>query len=220
MKILRIPVAMALLLFAAACVTINVYFPSEAAAQAADRIIQDVYGEQPGVDGNVPVEPQSRLQSSEMLSFRDVLLDWFISPAHAKADISVNTPAIQQLKASMEKRHKQLAPYYKSGAIGMTRDGEIVLRDQKLVPLKDRNAVKSLVSKENRDRSALYKEIASANGHPEWEAEIRSTFAKRWVSNAPAGWWYHEQAGCLEAEIGLVPLNKYLDGVLNEHLRI
>jgi uncharacterized protein YdbL (DUF1318 family) len=194
MKILRIPVAMTLLLFAAACVTINVYFPSEAAAQAADRIIQDVYGEQPG-ETDAPVEPQSRLPYSEIRSSRNVLLDWFISPAHAKADISVNTPAIRQLQASMEKRHQKLAPYYKSGAVGMTRDGEITLRDQKLVPMKDRNAVKGLVSKENRDRSALYKEIARANGHPEWEAEIRSTFATRWVSNAPGGWWYQNKQG-------------------------
>ena len=194
MKILRIPVAMTLLLFAAACVTINVYFPSEAAAQAADRIIQDVYGEQPGAT-DVPVEPQSRQPYREITSSENMLLDWFISPAHAKADISVNTPAIRQLQASMEKRHKKLAPYYKSGAVGMTRDGEITLRDQKLVPMKDRNAVKGLVSKENRDRSALYKEIARANGHPEWEAEIRSTFATRWVSNAPGGWWYQNKQG-------------------------
>ena len=194
MKIFRIPVAMTLLLFVAACVTINVYFPSEAAAQAADRIIQDVYGEQPGQTG-APVEPQSRLRYEELRSSGHVLLDWFISPAHAEADISVNTPAIRQLQASMEERHKQLGPYYKSGAVGMTRDGEITLRDQKLVPMQDRNSVKGLVSKENRDRSALYKEIAKANGHPEWEAEIRNTFAKRWVSNAPAGWWYQSKQG-------------------------
>ncbi|MDX2456046.1 MAG: YdbL family protein [Gammaproteobacteria bacterium] len=194
MKIFRIPVAMTLLLFVAACVTINVYFPSEAAAQAADRIIQDVYGEQPGQTG-APVEPQSRLRYEELRSSGHVLLDWFISPVHAEADISVNTPAIRQLQDSMEERHKQLAPYYKSGAVGMTRDGEITLRDQKLVPMQDRNSVKGLVSKENRDRSALYKEIAKANGHPEWEAEIRNTFAKRWVSNAPAGWWYQSKQG-------------------------
>ena len=194
MKILRLPVAMTLLLFVAACVTINVYFPSEAAAQAADRIIQDVYGEQPG-ETAAPVEPQSRLPYGEIRSSGHVLLDWFISPAHANADISVNTPAIRQLQASMEKRHKQLAPYYKSGAVGMTRDGEITLRDQKQVPMQKRNAVKGLVAKENRDRSALYKEIARANGHPEWEAEIRSTFATRWVSNAPAGWWYQNKQG-------------------------
>jgi uncharacterized protein YdbL (DUF1318 family) len=197
MKMLRIPVAMTLLLIVAACVTINVYFPSEAAAQAADRIIQDVYGERPG-ETAAPVEPQSRLPDGGVTSATHALLDWFISPAHAEADISVNTPAIRQLQASMEKRHQQLAPYYKSGAVGMTRDGEITLRDQKLVPMQERNAVKGLVSKENADRSALYKEIARANGHPEWEADIRSTFATRWVSNAPAGWWYQNKQGAWE----------------------
>jgi uncharacterized protein YdbL (DUF1318 family) len=185
---------MTLLLFVAACVTINVYFPAEAAEKAADRIIRDVYGEQ-SLETETPVEPQSRIQPGMLPTVWIVLLDWFISPAQAKADISVNTPAIQQLKASMEKRHKKLAPYYKSGAVGMTGNGEIIVRDQKLIAMKDRNAVKGLVSKENRDRSALYKEIASANGHPEWEAEIRSTFAKRWVGNAPAGWWYQNKKG-------------------------
>lgn len=194
MKIIRIPVAMSLLLFVAACVTINVYFPAEAAVKAADRIILDVYGEQPAAPV-APVEPQSRLHSNEARFTRHALLDWFISPASAEADLSVNTPAIQQLTASMEARHKQLAPYYTSGAIGMTRDGEVTLRDQKLVPLKDRNAVKSLLSKENDDRSALYREIASVNGHPEWEPDIRNTFAKRWVSNAPSGWWYMNTQG-------------------------
>ena len=191
MKLIRIPVAMTLLLFVAACVTINVYFPAEAAEKAADRIIQDVYGEQPGA----VVEPQSRLPVNESLSAGNVLLDWFISPAKANADLSVNTPAIKQLQASMEKRHKQLAPYYKSGAIGMTGNGEIAMRDQKLVPLQDRNAARGLVSKENADRGALYKEIAKANGHPEWEADIRGTFAKRWVGNAPGGWWYMDKKG-------------------------
>jgi uncharacterized protein YdbL (DUF1318 family) len=197
MKLVRIPVAMTLLLFVAACVTINVYFPAEAAVKAADRIILDVYGEQPAapVAPVAPVEPQSRLPYNEAPFPGHVLLDWFISPAHAEADISVNTPAIQQLRDSMEARHKQLAPYYTSGAIGMTTDGDITLRDQKLVPLQERNTVKGLVSKENSDRSALYKEIAKANGHPEWEADIRSTFAKRWVSNAPAGWWYMDKQG-------------------------
>ena len=48
---------------------------------------------------------------------------------------------------------------------------------------------------ENSERDKLYKEIAKANGHPEWEAEIRSTFAKRWVDNAPAGWMYQDAGG-------------------------
>jgi len=55
MTTIRLPLAMLLMLFVAACVTINVYFPAEAAEKAADRIIRDVYGEEPVA----PAEPQS-----------------------------------------------------------------------------------------------------------------------------------------------------------------
>jgi len=193
MKILRIPVTLALLAFVAACVTINVYFPAEAAERAADRIIRDVYGDQP--QQQAPAEPQSLQQLAPQPSPVLVLLDWLVTPAHAGADISVNTPAIRQLEAAMEKRHRQLAKYYTDGAVGMTRNGEITIRDQKLIALQDRNTVKSLVASENRDRSALYAEIAKANGHPEWEAEIRDIFARRWIDNAPSGWWYQAAQG-------------------------
>ena len=195
MKDLRIPITLALLAFVAACVTINVYFPAEAAEKAADRIIRDVYGEPP--QQPAPAEPQSKNRyliapaTSPLLA----LLNWLASPAYAGADISVNTPAIRQLEAAMETRHQQLAKYYTDGAIGMTQDGEITIRDQKLVALQDRNTVKSLVASENRDRSALYAEIAKANGHPEWEADIREIFARRWVDNAPSGWWYQNAQG-------------------------
>ncbi len=196
MKTLRIPMAMLLMLFAAACVTINVYFPAEAAEKAADRIIKDVYGEQPAAPREPAAEPQSRFQPQVLPArYRYGLLDWLVSPAHAEADLSVNTPAISQLKADMEQRHRQLAPHYTSGAVGMTHDGEIAIRDQTLLALKDRNTVKTLVAKENRDRGALYAEIARANGHPEWEGEIRQTFARRWVDNAPGGWWYSSASG-------------------------
>ena len=192
MTTIRIPLAMLLVLFAAACVTINVYFPAEAAEKAADRIIRDVYGEEPVA----PVEPQSFNGLRRMPGYQGhALLDWLIAPAHAGADISVDTPAIRNLKAGMEKRHKKLAPYYDSGAVGITQNGQLEIRDQKLVPLQERKPVKQLVSKENRDRVALYREIAQANGHPEWEAEIRGIFARRWVDNARSGWWYTNKSG-------------------------
>ncbi len=196
MKTLRIPMAMLLMLFAAACVTINVYFPAEAAEKAADRIIKDVYGEQSAPSKAPAAEPQSWLQpEGAPVGYRYGLLDWLVSPAHAQADLSVNTPAIRQLKADMEQRHRQLAPHYTSGAVGMTHNGEIVVRDLTLIPLKDRNTVKKLVAKENRDRGALYAEIARANDQPGWESEIRQTFARRWVDNAPGGWWYSTASG-------------------------
>ena len=115
--------------------------------------------------------------------------------ALAAADLEINTPAITALQSSMQARHVQLAPHYASGAVGLTRDGLVAVRDANAVPLKDRQAVNSLVAAENKDRNALYKEIAVANGHPEWEAEVRGTFAQKWMQKAQAGWWYQDGSG-------------------------
>ncbi len=115
----------------------------------------------------------------------------FIAPsALAAADLEINTPAIAALKGSMQARHGQLAAHYTSGAVGLTQDGLIAVHDANAVPLAQRQNVNSLVAAENNDRNALYKEIAGANGHPEWESEVRNTFAQRWVQKAQSGWWY------------------------------
>ena len=116
----------------------------------------------------------------------------------AAADLEVNTPAIAALKNSMQTRHTLLAPHYASGAIGLTGNGLIAVRDATALPLKDRQGINSLVAAENADRDALYKEIASGNSHPEWEGEIRSTFATRWVDKAQAGWWYQSADGWIK----------------------
>ncbi|MHB9119500.1 MAG: YdbL family probable chaperone protein [Burkholderiales bacterium] len=111
------------------------------------------------------------------------------APAFAQADLEINTPAISALQSSMQARHAQLAGYYDSGAVGLTRDGLLAVRDASAIPLAQRQAVNALVAAENRDRQALYREIARANGHPEWEDEVRSTFGQRWIQKAAPGWW-------------------------------
>ena len=113
----------------------------------------------------------------------------------AQADIDISSPAIRALTASMKTRNADLEPFFSSGAIGLTSDGLIEVRDNNLVPLADRTRLRTLVSADNADRNSLYREIAGANGHPEWEADIRSTFAERWIANARAGWYYKSKAG-------------------------
>ena len=39
------------------------------------------------------------------------------------------------------------------------------------------------------------KAIAKANGHPEWEPDVRNTFARTWIEEAATGWWYQNAAG-------------------------
>lgn len=115
--------------------------------------------------------------------------------ALAAADLELNTPAISALKSGMQKRHSELLGFFTSGAVGLTRDGLIAVKEASAVALKDRQSLNSLVAAENNDRNALYKEIAIANGHAEWEAEIRSTFAQRWVQKSQSGWWYQDGNG-------------------------
>jgi uncharacterized protein len=115
--------------------------------------------------------------------------------AFAQADLEINTPAIAALTASMEQRHAQLAPLYASGAVGYTRDGNVGVRDAKLIALPQRQAVNQALAAENADRAKLYREIARANNHPEWEADVRATFAQRWIAKAPGGWYYQDSSG-------------------------
>jgi len=125
------------------------------------------------------------------------LLASVLSPqvAVAQANLEINTPAINAIKNAMAARHSQLEPFLASGAVGLTRDGMVALRDANAVPLNQRATVNSLVAQDNQDRAALYREIARANGHPEWEADIRNTFAQRWIERAPPGWWYQDAGG-------------------------
>lgn len=193
---------LASLLLLTACVTVNVYFPAAAAENAADRFIRDVYGEDKGKESETeqPAQEQSSLieqQTGEQAGGVLVtVMNYFVAPAHAQQpDINISTPGINKLKSAMRARHEKLKPFYSSGAVGMDRNGFITIRDDSAIPLKDRNTVKRLVNDENKDRERLYREIAEANGHPEWEADIQAIFASRWVANAPSGWWYKNASG-------------------------
>jgi uncharacterized protein len=185
-----------------ACVTINVYFPAAAAEKAADRIIEDVWGGEgqntkPGAKKDDSTSSLFDIDQAQRVLFAAAgsMLDFLVSPASAQADLNIATPAVKQLTQSMEARYAQLKKYYDAGAVGLTRDGLVEVRDQNLVPLPERNIVRKLVAEENADRTSLYREIASANAHPEWEIDIRTTFAERWIDKAAGGWYYQDKSG-------------------------
>ena len=172
-----------------ACVTINVYFPAAEAQEAAREFVEKVIGDDATSAAPAPEKPQS----PGGLSF----LSFFISSAHAQsADITIKTPAIQAIQGRMAQRFQsQLAAQFDSGALGFGRDGLLVVKDATKLALKDRAAVQQAVAEDNRDRSAVYREIAVANGHAEWETQIREIFAKQWVASAHGGWWYQGADG-------------------------
>ncbi len=149
----------------------TLFFNIKPAEKAADGLIDDVW---PGME-NVGRAPPASTQN--------------------ELDIVMNTPAILTLKKSMASRFILLKPHLESSVIGLTHDGTVALRDAALINVNVLLALDALIVEENKDRATLYREIARANGRPEWEAELRATFGKRWISRVPNGWVYRNDKG-------------------------
>lgn len=195
------PLSLLPALLATACVTINIYFPAAAAESAAREIVDDILRAQPPADRSPAGAPEEKRPGSSGAEGRArwlarVALDLWVSPAQAaQANLEIDTPEIRRLRASMKARIGALGSHYRSGAVGLASNGLVELRAPAEVPSSQRAQVRQLVAAENRDRQALYAAIAKANGHPEWKADIQQTFARVWVEQAPAGWWYQDASG-------------------------
>ncbi len=218
-KVMRLNVGLASLAFAA-CVTINVYFPAAAAEKAADQIIDSVTSGGGGSaaaprtapTGALPRTPADALLAHAPAQARAVaytdaplllvaagrVLEMLVPAAQAQAaaNIDISSPEIRAVTQSMQARFGELEKYFAAGVVGLTVNGLIEIRDASAAPLAERATVKRLVAEDNKDRDALYAEIAKANGHPEWEDDIRKIFARRWVERgAQAGWYYQDASG-------------------------
>jgi uncharacterized protein YdbL (DUF1318 family) len=193
------------------CVTINIYFPAAAAEKAAEKIVDEVLQSGDAVPAdNTPDsiegmdinanDDQSIYSRKTAWSATDYwlssLVHVLIPAAHAgQANISIDSPKIRSIRNSMEKRQSKLKPYYKSGAAGFTNDGFIATVQLSGLSVKKQSTLKKLISAENKDRKALYSEIARANGHPEWQKDIQKTFAKTWINKISKGWMYQTPQG-------------------------
>jgi uncharacterized protein YdbL (DUF1318 family) len=180
---------LAVLLFALACVTVNVYFPAAEIQDAADRIEEEVRGEEPSQAGSEAAPIESRLR-------RMMRAMAFESEAYAQIDINITTPTIRALIASRTERFGVLKPLYELGAIGETNDGMLSVRSIDAMALKDKASVKKLVKAENADRANLYAEIAKANNlAPDILPQIKQKFANSMRKKAKPGWWVQKDDG-------------------------
>jgi len=185
---------LALVLAVAGCVTINVYFPEAAAQKAADQFIGNVLEDTqaPPKPQPAPATDKSTVQPSASV------LDLLIPAAYAAdtPDIRVQTATTQAIGERMKARLRGgLKALLDSGAVGLGADGDLAVRDPNAIALAQRAQASAWVAEDNRDRAALYREVANANGHPEWEGQVRATFARGWIERAPAGWYYRDAAG-------------------------
>ncbi len=175
--------------FAMACVTVNIYFPAPEVREAAEKIVDETWGGPAAAPG-----PQSSLTGRLLLAAASALVP---AEAHAaEVDVNVSTAAIRALKDGMKQRSAELKPYLSSGAVGIGKDGALVVRDAASLDLAAKAKVKRLVDAENKDREDLYREIATANNYgAERVADIRSIFSQTWKDKAESGWWIQSASG-------------------------
>lgn len=177
--------------FLSACVTVNIYFPAAAVERAADEIVKETWGGPNGAPQKLQPQSLLPLTPDSTLSFS------LITQAFAQeADINVSNPAIRGLKESIRRRSEAIKPYMDKGNVGINQDGLLSIRGTDGVNLKERAEVQQLVEAENRDREALYLEIAKANSIPrESVPKIKRIFAKSWMDQAKPGWWIQDGQG-------------------------
>jgi len=175
--------------FVSACVTVNIYFPAAAVERAADQIVKETWGE----PGKTPPKPESRAVE---VPFRITSLG-FVGEAQAQeADINISNPAIRALKESIKARSDAIKPFMDRGNIGIAQDGRLAIRTADGLNLKERAETNQLVDAENRDREALYAEIAKANNiSKDSIPKIKAIFAKSWIEQARPGWWIQDNQG-------------------------
>ena len=137
-RVLSLKIALASLLFAA-CVTINVYFPAAAADKAEHQIINDITK---GTSGTPPqsnfTPPRESEEPNMLVAAIGQVLYALVPAAHAQnaeAALNVSSPAVSRIKSSMGARFGELEKFFASGAVGLTRDGLIEVRDINAVAL-------------------------------------------------------------------------------------
>ena len=162
--------------------------PCPAVGEAADTIVEEVWGEEEAAPEEPPIEgePQSYMEQGVRFVLTAIGPEEAVA---AEADINVTTPAIRALKASIADRAPSIKPYMDSGNVGIANDGLLSVRSTDGLNLKKKAELKRLIDAENKDRKALYSEIAKANNFPPDKIpDIQKIFAKSWIKQAKTGW--------------------------------
>jgi hypothetical protein len=169
-------VALALL---TACVTINIYFPTEKVESVADEIVHEIRGGKANLNmKKAPAKP------GDQSWFEGVRLAFTVPAAWAGDVTAVSNPTIRALKERMKRRFPMLRPYLIRGVLKENPDGYLSMGDTRGLNLKQRRDIKALMDAENRDRDALYTEVAKAlNIDIAQKAKVARIFAKEWIKS-------------------------------------
>lgn len=189
-KYLALPL-LAFIVISCAVITVNVYFPTEAVEEAAEKIIDEIQGTEDAQSTAGNSDQQSFFQKSAPFNFFEnatVYAD--------EIDLNLTTPVIRKLVDSMKVRNTEIMQFKDKGAIGETNGGMLAIRDMNGLGGEEIRTVNRLLRAENNDREALYKELATANKISLSDVgKIKTVFAKTRKQKAKSGHWHQDEKG-------------------------
>lgn len=199
------------LLAACAVITVNVYFPEKAAKEAYKSLDEMLLksGDKAPTGGQkppaAPMEPQDKPQSrlfNSLPVFSLVPAAYADDQADALAIELSSMPEVLKAYDDMSRRLPKLTSLFASGAVGLTNQGLVTVREKSKVTAED----ESLVSAENQSRKTVVMSMAKAilklNKQKESKAAMdqvlpkaATTYAETKREAAQPGWWIQLQNG-------------------------
>lgn len=201
------------LLAACAIITVNVYFPEKAVKEAyksLDDMLLKNSDKQPATDkqpalekqpGAEPAPVEAKPQSSLMNDLPSISFSAVAHAAESGADeLTVELAAMPEVVKAydeMSKRLPRLSALFDNGAVGLTSQGLVAVRDKTKVTAQD----EALINLENQNRktvvSSMAKAILKINKVKESKAALdqvlgkaAATYAETRRDAAKPGWWY------------------------------
>lgn len=195
------------LLAACAIITVNVYFP-EGAAKEAYKSLDDMLlkngGEKSTTDHKQPDMKQTPPESKPQSTLINVLPSFsLVASAHAaESDADAlavelaGMPEVNKAYEEMNQRLPRLNALFGSAAVGLTKQGLVVVRDKSKITPQD----EGLVNAENQSRKTVVSSMAKAIVKLTKQAQTKevldqvmgkaaATYAETKREAAKPGWW-------------------------------
>lgn len=189
-------------------ITLDIRHIQEQAAGVLD-FVEGKTDTLPGLEPTPPAGPQSwRRTLNDAVDALNPL------PAAWADDLkNTSSPLVADLAKRMRERHPRIEEYRRTGCFGENNRGYLELRDCDVLRDADaRNAAQKLLAEENKDRKALYNEIARLNADQGVNVStVESIYATQRLRRGRSGEVFQlPEAGPWFDEIASSPLGRQL----------
>ena len=118
------------------------------------------------------------------------------APATPAAASSALLVVRTDLFASRDWCQREVLAAKRSGVLGESQDGMLVIKDSASLKPIQRKKMESLVNSENADRNLLYSEVVQSNSLATTRTmDVQKSFSRSFQSESPSGTWVESESG-------------------------